>query len=167
MKIAVGSLNPVKINAAEEVFTQFYPDTEIIGVSFETGISEQPLGLEETVRGAVERAESALEYGSIGVGIESGLIEIPYSEVGFFDVHFCAIKDHERTTIGSSAGFEYPPTIIARAKSGTDVGIAMKELTGVDDIGRKQGAVGYLSDGVLTRKKLCRQALLAALIPRR
>ncbi len=166
MKIAVGSLNPVKINAVKEVFTQFYPNAEVVGVKPEPGVSEQPFGLEETIRGAVQRAESALKHGSIGIGIEAGLIEIPYSEVGFLDIHFCVIADHERTTIGSSTGFEYPSIIISQAKGGMDVGRAMEELSGIKGIGRKKGAVGYLSDGVLTRKELCRQAILAALIPR-
>lgn len=167
MRIVVGSLNPVKIDAAREVLLQFYPDAEVSGIEGEPGVSNQPFGLEESVTGAVKRAKQALLHGDIGVGLEAGLIPVPYSASGYLDIHFSAISDGVLTTIGSSSGFEYTAQIIEEIKKSRTVGDVMGAISGIRDIGQKQGAVGFLSNGMLTRFELSKQAVLAAMIPRR
>ena len=46
------------------------------------------------------------------------------------------------------------------------VGDSMREIYGDTDIGKKQGAVGLLSKGLIDREKLTEQAVIAAMIPR-
>nr|BAL59131.1 hypothetical protein HGMM_OP3C286 [Candidatus Acetothermum autotrophicum] len=46
------------------------------------------------------------------------------------------------------------------------MGDVMSELAGIEKLGHKIGAIGYLSKGVLTREQLTEQAVLMALIPR-
>ena len=165
MKCVVGTLNPVKIKAVETVLTGFYPDITIKGMEWDSGV-DQPMGIEETVQGAVERSKKAHELADMGVGIESGLIEVPGTLSGYFDIHFCAITDDERTTLGSSSGFEYPEDVIDEVKKGLDIEEVFVKLHGIDNIGRKGGAVEYLSAGSLTRIELVEQALQAAMVPR-
>jgi non-canonical (house-cleaning) NTP pyrophosphatase len=42
----------------------------------------------------------------------------------------------------------------------------MEVATGIEDIGEKMGAVGYLTKGKLNREELTEQAVLMALVPR-
>ena len=46
------------------------------------------------------------------------------------------------------------------------VGDAVHEVYGNTDIGKKQGAVGLLSKGLIDRKTLTEQSVIAAMIPR-
>ncbi|WP_297489673.1 DUF84 family protein [Thermococcus sp.] len=90
-----------------------YPDTEVFGADIESVVPDQPVGMEETIRGVINRAKQALEKGKadIGVGIGAGVYPVPASLTGYFDIQFCAILDRERwITIGHGPGFEYPPT---------------------------------------------------------
>ena len=166
MRVAVGSTNPVKIKAVEEVLRAFYPEVEVFGVEVSSGVSAQPVGVQETVQGAVNRARAALKQGDIGVGIEAGLIEVPFTLTGYMDVQFCAISDGEFTSLGAGSGFEYPPQVVREVLRGREVGEVMEKLSGIAEIGRKGGAIGFLSKGKLNRKELTKQAVLMAMLPR-
>lgn len=165
MKCVVGTLNPVKIKAVENVLTGFYPEITIEGMRWGSGV-DQPMGLEQTVQGAVERSKKAHVLADMGVGIESGLIQVPGTASGYFDIHFCAITDDERTTLGSSSGFEYPEDVIEEVKKGLDIEEVFQKLHGIEKIGQKGGAVEYLSAGSLTRIELIEQSVRAAMVPR-
>ncbi|ASJ06349.1 inosine/xanthosine triphosphatase [Thermococcus pacificus] len=169
MRIAVGSTNPTKVLAVKEVMEMIYGDVEVFGVEVESGVPDQPVGIEETIRGAINRARQALEKGNadMGVGIEAGIYPVPNSLTGYFDIQFCAILDREGwLTIGHGPGFEYPPYVIKRIKEGVEAGKAMDELVGEKDLKRKTGAIGYLTHGILPRKELNKLAVLMAMVPR-
>lgn len=172
MRVHVGSSNPVKREAVRRVFARVLDLTaeeltvELVPV--ESGVPPQPRG-DEVARGAVARATAALGIGEAdyGVGIEAGLIRHDSLNV-YFDVQFCAVVDRTgRVTVGHGPGFLYPPRVLnAVLQGGKTVGEAMEALTGVDRIGHKMGAIGYLSRGLLDRTRLSEQAVLMALIPR-
>jgi inosine/xanthosine triphosphatase len=167
IKVRVGTRNPVKVEAVRAVFSRaFGPmEVEVEAVEVDPGVPKEPFG-EEIARGAVRRAKEALRDADFGVGIEAGLV---WHEVlrTYFDVQFCAILDREgRLTVGHGSGFVYPPRVIEEVRKGRAVGEVMSELAGIPEIGRKEGSVGYLSRGLLTRTELTEQAVLAALIPR-
>lgn len=169
MKIAVGSTNPTKILAVKEVMEKIYDGPEVFGVDVESGVSDQPVGIEETLEGAINRARKALELGDadLGVGIEAGIYPVPRSLTGYFDIQFCAVVDREGwLTIGHGPGFEYPPYVIERIKKGLEAGRAMDELVGEKDLKRKTGAIGFLTHGLLPRKELNKLSVLMAMVPR-
>lgn len=167
MKVIVGSQNPVKINAVKNVLEKIYGETEVTGIDVESEVSDQPFGKDETIQGAVNRAKNAYsDEFDISVGIESGLIEISNSITGYIDLQWCAIFDGKRTTLGVSSGFEYPPLVIEEVLKGVEVGDVMDKVTGVDNLGHKQGAVSYLSKGMLDRTENTEQCVLTAMIPR-
>ena len=56
--VAVGSLNPVKIGAARAVVSQLAPAARVEGIGVPSGVSEQPWGDDETIRGALSRAHA-------------------------------------------------------------------------------------------------------------
>jgi len=77
MKIFVGSMNPVKVEAVREVFEEFFDDVKVIGEEVGSGVSKQPFG-DEVIRGAEDRAKKALKLvdADYGVGIEGGVMKL-------------------------------------------------------------------------------------------
>src|SRR5688500_7058810 len=73
--IAVASTNRVKIEAALTGFRRMFPNDhyEAVGVTALSGVSDQPMTDDETLRGAVERAKQARQVrpdADFWVGIE-------------------------------------------------------------------------------------------------
>ena len=76
-KIIVASKNPVKIESTRSAFTKMFPDQvfEIEGMSVESGVSNQPMGEEETLLGATNRVNKVFRLSpeaDYWVGIEGG-----------------------------------------------------------------------------------------------
>jgi inosine/xanthosine triphosphatase len=172
MLIIVGSRNPVKIKAARNVFRKLLGNKiEVYGVEVAVPLSNQPIGMEETVNGAVERARFAINSNGkadFGVGIEAGLVEVPRTMSGFMNQQFTAIIDREgAVTIGGSSAFEFPKIIVNEVLSSKiEVEQVMERVTGIGRIGEKRGAIGFLSHGKLNRVKLIEQSVFMAMIPR-
>ncbi len=169
--VAVGTSNPVKVHAVRNVFSQFFPGVEVVMKEVASVVPPQPMGLDEIVRGAIGRAKGALnKEGSaeMGVGIEAGIIEVPHSISGWMDQQYAAIVDRSgKVTIGGGPAFEYPPAVIKQVISRRcEVGIVMEAITGIEGLGRKQGAIGYFSKGAMDRVRLSELAVLMAMIPR-
>lgn len=163
LDVAVGSLNHVKIEAARTVLEKVYGDVRITPVDVRSGVPEQPFE-EETRQGAINRARAALGKHEMAVGIEAGVFE---TVDGLYDFQYCAIIDRKgKLTIGTGMGFRYPDAIADLVREGKTVGDAVHEVYGNPDIGKKQGAIGLLSKGLIDRKTLTEQSVTAAMIPR-
>ena len=54
MRIGVGSTNKVKVNAVKEVIADYemFKNAEVVPVGTSSGVSDQPLSLQETINGA-------------------------------------------------------------------------------------------------------------------
>ncbi len=168
MKIIVASLNPQKVKAVEESIV-LYPmlsRAEVSGVAVPTGVADQPKSLEETIRGAINRAKAAYKNCDYSIGLESGLIDVPYTKSGQMDTCACAIYDGKDIHLGLSSAFEPPKKIMELMNGGIDMSEATKVmgLTDSDNIGSKEGLIGILTHGRLTRLSYTKQALTTALI---
>jgi len=165
MKVAVGTNNPVKAKAVENVFSRLFGNVTVDARRVASGVPPQPFG-SDTVKGAITRAKNAYKSGGYdyGVGIEAGLSDVE----GFvLDIQFCAIYDSVAgITLGCGSGFQYPPEVVSEVLSGREVGDVMSEISGIENLGKKLGAIGYLSHGLLDRTQLTEQSVLMALIPR-
>lgn len=165
--VVVGSKNPVKINATKNVLERIYDDLTVSSLNVDSEVPDQPFGMDQTVQGAINRAKNAYSEGcDLGVGIESGLIEVPHTLTGYIDIQWCAIFDGDKITIGASSGFEYPPSVIKQVLEGFEVGDVMDKVTGVNDMGQKKGAVSHLSHDMLNRTENTEECVLTAMIPR-
>nr|WP_231736982.1 DUF84 family protein [Halobacterium sp. CBA1126] len=99
MRVAVGSGNPVKRDAVAAAL----PDATVDAVSVPSGVPEQPRGDDETVEGARNRAERALQSGEygLGVGLEGGVAE---REGDLFLIMWAAATDGDRVEVGAGPG---------------------------------------------------------------
>lgn len=163
IRVMVGSDNPVKVEAVCNVMSKVFPSLEVGCMAVATSIAEQPFG-EQTRQGAVERAKASLGKADFGVGLEAGVFELAD---GLYDVQYCAVVDKRGLiTIGHGSGFRYPPEVARRVREGKSVGRVFEELYGEEDVGRREGAIGLLTKGLLDRTSLSEQAVLAAMVPR-
>jgi inosine/xanthosine triphosphatase len=161
--VHVGSVNPVKIEAVRNVFSQYCPELEVEGSVTHTSVPDEPWE-DDVKRGAKERAWQVMQNADIGVGIEAGLFR---REDGIYDVQYCAILDKMgRYTFGTGPGFRYPSMIEGELLRGMTVGDVFAEKIVGESIGQKGGAIGYLTRGVLKRQALTESAVLAAMVPR-
>lgn len=164
--INVGSRNPVKINAVKNVFSNYIKNFRINGIEVGSGVKSQPTSREEIMKGAFNRAINALGEGDYGIGIEAGVIFYEKFDI-FIDVQYCFIVDCQgRVSFGHGSGFAYPQSFNEEIRKGREVGEIMAEVSGIENIGKSIGAIGYLTRGVLSREYLTEQSVLSALIPR-
>lgn len=163
--VAVGSKNPVKLAAVRSALEIAQVAAHVIGVDVASGVREQPIGYEETLRGALTRARNALQVGQAqwGVGLEAG---VAFDEVGGWLFSVTAIVTGEgRTSHVQSGHLLLPPAVAARVRNGEELGPVMDELTGVANSKQKLGAVGFLTNGIVRREDSFRDAFAHALAP--
>lgn len=169
MRLFVGSINPVKVEAVTEIIKD-YPilaNSTVISVDAPSQVSPQPKSLEETIRGAMNRARNAFGECDYSFGIESGIIHVPYTRTGYMDLCACVIYNGNEFTFGLSSAFECPEQITKlMTESGMDMNQAFyhARLTTNQKLGSAEGAVGLLTGGRLTRKAYTKQAIVMALI---
>jgi len=181
-------MNPPKLEAVRAAFAAFAPGVQIDGVDVDSGVPSQPVGYDEIIRGARNRAQLAAASSEcdFGVGIEDGLVLLPASESGamlnaHLNIGCAAVTDGRRTSIGFSSGFAYPPEcadpavherlpigeIFDRVWQQREASLADRapdvRQTGVPSA-ISSGNIGRLSDGVLTRSEYARHGVLCALV---
>jgi len=169
MKIGVGSTNQIKVNAVQEMIPlyEFLTGAEVISVHVPSRVSEQPKSINETVRGAKNRAAAAYKGHDFGIGIESGLIEIREARTGMMDCCVCAIYDGNEYALGISSAFECPPKVMALVHGeGLDLNQAFFKagLTENPKLGSAEGIIGLLTRRRLTRCEYTKQAIMMAMI---
>jgi inosine/xanthosine triphosphatase len=154
MKVVVGSTNPVKLAAVEAAMRHYYPHCSVVGVTVASGVSEQPIGEEETVRGARSRAEAALlsdPSADYGVGLEGGVMTRPNSPNMFSCAWACIVNRRGQVGLGGGLYFELPPRVSEGLRVGNELGPLMDQLTGEHDNKKKGGAIGIFTRGGLNR----------------
>lgn len=170
MKIKVGTKNKAKIDSVIEIIQEYshLANSEVEGVSIESGVSDQPKSLEETINGAINRAKNSFENCDYSIGIESGWMNVPKTKSGYMDVCVCAIYDGKECHLGLSSAWEFPNKEITNLiiKEGLDTAQAINKagMTKNINIGSEEGAIGILTKGRMTRKEYTKQALRTALI---
>ena len=167
MKICVGSTNQVKIEAVREALSEYGLDAEIISVKASSDVSEQPKSLDETIKGAMNRAKNAFSNCTYSIGLESGLVPIPHTKTGYMDICACAIYDGKEFHLGMSSAFEYPremTRLVFEENLDIDQAAFKTGLTKNPDVGSEEGVIGILTKGRLLRKDYTKQAVVTALI---
>ncbi|KON70445.1 MULTISPECIES: DUF84 family protein [Peribacillus] len=150
MKIAVGSKNPAKVKAVFDV----YEEAEIISLQVESGVSEQPFSDEETMNGAITRAQNCLSQSDaeIGIGLEGGVVKMNH---GLFVCNWGAMatKDGE-IYIAGGARIPLPEIVAERLLNGEELGPVMDDFTKKANISKKEGAIGVFTNEQITRAEM-------------
>lgn len=159
--IAVGSHNPTKVDAVCQTFSE--GERTIEPVSVDSGVSEQPRSIGETIDGAETRARNALAAvdADFGVGLEGGVARLG-GRHKFSLIMWAAITDGERTGRGSGPAIALPETVSKELAAGRELGPVMNEVLGRSDVARTDGAIGVLTSGSIDRTEALASALQCA-----
>ncbi|KZL16778.1 Non-canonical purine NTP phosphatase [Pseudovibrio axinellae] len=168
MKVVVASQNPVKVNATLEAFQAQFPadEIELISQDVLSGVSDQPMSDEETRKGAMTRAENALGAhtdADFGVGLEGGICEV--SGIAYTFAWMAVLSREGQISANRSMLLPLPDKVMALVRSGVELGHALDEIFGTQNIKQKGGAFGLLSGGRLTRTSIYVDTLFCALLP--
>ncbi|HLZ63362.1 MAG TPA: inosine/xanthosine triphosphatase [Ktedonosporobacter sp.] len=166
-KIVVASKNPVKMAAALAGFQAMFPHEqfEIEGVMVPSGVSDQPHSDAETLRGALNRAETAYQREPLAdfwVGLEGG-VEEQYDGVMAFA--WAVVKSQTLIGKGKTGSFFLPPAVVELLKAGKELGEADDIVFQRANSKQQNGAVGILTSDVITRTEYYKAAVILALIP--
>ena len=161
--VVSATTNPAKIQAILQAFNEIFGEgsCHIESVSVESGVPEQPFGSDETRAGArnrVANARRARPNADFWVAIEAGIDEgCTFS--------WETIDDGNLRGEARSATLPLPRVILEKVQAGEALGPVMSQHTGIDEIGRKEGAIGVFTAGKLTRSSVYHQAVVLALSP--
>jgi inosine/xanthosine triphosphatase len=163
VKVAIGSINPTKVEAARRAVSQVWPEAEVIPVAVASGVSEQPMSDEETIQGAINRARAARAAvdAEIGMGVEGGVEETAF---GMFVGGWAAVVHRDgRTGIGAGGRLQLPDQVARQIRNGGELGPAMDRLSGLQNVKHHQGAIGIFTGGLVTRTEALERSLVYAL----
>ena len=166
-KITVASLNPVKSNCTLRAFELVFPNEnfEVMGVESPSGVSNQPIGENETLEGAMNRLgfiqqnESQADY---WVAIEGGVRKSDHRYEAFAWV---VISNGNQIGKAQTATFELPKPINDLLDKGIELGHADDMIFKRTHSKKGNGAVGILSNNLIDRTEYYEHAAILALIP--
>ena len=166
-KVMVASKNPVKINAVKLGFQKMFPqeEFEFEGISVPSGVRDQPMSDTETLQGAINRVINAkmnTSNANFWVGIEGG-IDVQEEEMEAFA--WIVVQSAQLNGKARTGAFYLPKQVVKLIKEGKELGEADDIVFGDHNSKQKGGAVGLLTDNVLSRTSLYEEAVILALIP--
>ncbi|SEJ33370.1 inosine/xanthosine triphosphatase [Bhargavaea ginsengi] len=161
MKIIVGSANRSKVAAVREAFASLDMDVEVFGSETESGVPGQPVGDEETLAGARNRALSALRAGEncdLAIGLEGGVKEL---DGRLFICNWGALALPDGTVmLAGGAQIPVPGEVAEPVRMGRELGPVMEKYTSRSDIRQSGGAVGVFTAGTVSRSEMFRHVVL-------
>ena len=166
IRIVVASKNPVKLDAVKDGLSLFMNEPfEVIGLLVESGVSDQPMSDLETLQGAetrVKNIQSQFPDYDFYVGIEGGVEELASGLMAFA---WIVISNGTSTGKARTAGFFLPPQVAVLVHQGMELGDADDIVFSKQNSKQQNGAVGLLTNDIITRKSLYMPAVQMAFIP--
>lgn len=138
-------------------------------VPVDSGVDDHPLGFAMTVTGAQNRAQAAYDRLSrstvpqrpahvmMGMGVESGFIDVDASLFTLYNFDVCALFDGTHYFLGISPGFEYPRRLVHNIfHHRQSFQEARQYISAAPDVERQQGIVGVIAGGLVDRPEMTR-----------
>jgi inosine/xanthosine triphosphatase len=166
MLVAIGSMNPVKINAVRYAFDRAFPKNIYVSVDSPSGVSDMPMSSKETRLGAVSRAKysiAARKGADFGVGVEGG---VEKTVDGLMVCGYvCIVDTNGNIGIGGGTSVLLPKSMSRKVLEGAELGEVVDSITNKKNVKQKEGAIGILTNGITSREEYFRMATACALAP--
>ena len=158
--IAVGSKNPVKLRSGKlGMESVLSTEVHVEGFPAESGVPDQPVGDDETRRGAINRAKASWRmycdaHGGaepdFSIGMEGG---INSKDKGDTMTCFAYIVIYDGTKFGKAktATFDLPEAMARLVRGGMELGDADDQVMGRVNSKQGEGTVGALTRGLISR----------------
>ncbi|KAB8138327.1 DUF84 family protein [Gracilibacillus oryzae] len=150
MKVIIGSTNKAKRQAVQTVFGAEIVKSEPVP----SNIKEQPMSDEETMEGAINRAQNChvLHPDAVCIGLEGG---VTYIRNQLYLCNWGAlVSPGGRVYVASGARIPLPKTIEEKINDGIELGKIMQDLTNVANIRQHSGAIGILTNHWVSRETM-------------
>lgn len=176
VKLAVGMINPPKVNAALVGIKKALKGEEMSIYEYEvrSGVPLQPVGDEETLRGAIARAKGAYDSHTkkhgvppdFAIGLESGVAAsiLCYSDLESFS--WIAVYDGKMLGRARTSSVIMPPPITHLIlEEGMEMTAAFDYFFDTTDFNSSGGSIGHLTGGTISRATYYEQAVIMAFVP--
>lgn len=166
MKILIGTSNKGKVEGAKQAFEKYYEKVEVIGVPASSGVGDEPVN-DEIYEGAKNRVNNLIKYAKENniesdfyAGVESGIT----NKLGkWCIIQIAVIKDKNGyESFGTGPAFPVPDKYVDEIIN-TDLGIVMDKLFKGNGLKNEKGGIAHLTNDVITRYDLTREAFIMAL----
>lgn len=151
----ISSFNQAKVRAVTSVFKA----ANIRSVAVASDVPPQPIGDEETLTGAINRAENAREQyrQAIAIGLEGGVM---YLQNQLYLNNWGALitPDGIRYT-AAGARIRLPDSFIEEINAGTELSDLMQAYTKKANIRHHEGAIGIFTNLQLSRAEMFAQVV--------
>lgn len=156
-------------NAAKRLAVELATGVTPICRSVPTGVAEQPLSEDETIRGAIMRAKEVLQLvpeANIGLGLEGGLTFDHVYTQQWYLISVCAAWDGTQLYLGKGITMPIPYAVGERVRQEqVELRIVIDELGGTEGSNHKNGAYGLFTNDRIVRANVFSEAVIAALTP--
>lgn len=158
-EIAIGSTNPVKVQAVKNALND--EKVHIVSCSASSKVRPQPLSDEETLQGAINRAKDCLEKTAsiLAIGLEAGVVLLQNQ---IYLCHWGALADrNDNTYFTNGPLILLPPEYSKPLLQGENLEDIMHHSTGIESLGAKEGAIGIFTQNRLNREQVLTQMVKA------
>lgn len=166
LKVIVCSKNPVKLKTAKKAFQLMFSKGEFIfeGINAASKVSDQPMSDIETLTGALNRIKSAKLIASADyyIAMEGGCENL---HGNLYAMAWVAVESATQSGQAKSAMFQLPSQVVKLINQGMELGHADDIVFNRQNSKQANGAVGLLTDDVITRTGYYTEAATLALIP--
>ena len=166
MHIAAGTTNPAKLEAIRRAAQDLLGDVLLEPLEVNAGVPDQPWGDEQTARGALARAQRALETcpaATYGIGVESGLADGPGGRI--YVISWAAAVDQSGAVgYGASERFAVPARFEIDLRTGAELGPLLDRLIGQPGLARREGVVSVITERRRNRSDILTIAVLHSLL---
>lgn len=156
MSLVIGSTNQTKIKAVKTIF----PDCSLKAISVSSDVSPQPIGDEETLKGAMNRAKNAQLQNpqTFAIGLEGGVMYI--QENIYLNSWGVIITPEGKLYTAAGARIPLPNEFKSKLNQQIELGKLMDDYTKRENIGKNEGAIGIFTSSYFTRVDLFAQVML-------
>lgn len=154
-EIAIGSTNPVKIQAVRNALID--EKMHVVSCAGSSNVRSQPLSDEETLQGAINRAKNCLEKtdSTLAIGLEAGVV---FLQDNLYLCHWGAIVDrHQNIYFTNGPLILLPLEYWKLLQEGQSLEDIMHHSTGIENLGTKSGAIGIFTNNKLNREEVMTQ----------
>eukprot|EP00055_Hartaetosiga_balthica_P015894 m.97452 g.97452 ORF g.97452 m.97452 type:complete len:184 (+) comp8986_c0_seq9:132-683(+) len=169
-RVCVASTNPVKLAGVKGAFEKMFPEQEyeFVTAKAPSGVSDQPMGDDETLLGAKNRASNARKMVpdcDFYCGLEGGCTLEENDRMQCFAWIVIQDCDGKQEGVARTGMFYLPPKVVELVKDGLELGHANDKVFKKNGSKQQGGAVGLLTNNTVTRQYYYEQTIVLALIP--
>lgn len=154
MKITIGTKNKAKGLAVQTICNEFLENAVFTMLDVPSNVAAQPIGDDETLQGAKNRAELAMAetQSDLAFGLEGG--------VKLFDGAFYVcnwgvlLSKNGQQFIAGGAQFPLPEEVRQSIQLGEELGPVMDRYTKQSGIRHHEGAIGVFTNGLVNRAEM-------------